>query len=58
MAMMNTGKSVYENLQDMLKLAEELRDTFKAQGNEYRAAVYAAKVEQHKAALARYEVQS
>lgn len=47
--------TVYENLQDMLKLAEELRDTFKAQGNDYRAGLYARKVEEHKAALAKYE---
>lgn len=47
--------TVYENLQYMLKLAEELRDTFKAQGNEYRANLYARKVEEHKAALARFQ---
>ena len=47
--------TVYENLQQLLKLAEELRDTFKAQGNEHRAALYARKVEEHKAALAGFD---
>jgi hypothetical protein len=47
--------TVYENLQDMLRLAEELRDTFKAQGNDYRANLYANKVEQHKAELAKFD---
>ena len=46
--------TVRENLQEMLKLAEELRDAFKAQGNDYRAALYARKAEQHQAELASY----
>lgn len=46
--------TVYENLRDMLRLAEELRDTFKAQGNEHRAALYARRVEEHKAALSKF----
>lgn len=48
-------ETVYENEKAMLALAEELRDTFKAQGNEYRAALYARKVEEHKAKLSKYE---
>lgn len=43
-----------ENLEEMLKLAEELRDAFTAQGNDYRAALYARKAEQHHAELARF----
>jgi len=44
--------TVYENLKEMLALAEELHAKFKAEGNEQRATIYAQKVAQHKAELA------
>jgi hypothetical protein len=46
-------KTVYENLKEMLEMAEELQAMFAAKGDS-RAALYAVKVEQHKAELAKY----
>ena len=47
-------KTVYETIKEMLKDAEEIRDMAKAKGDEKRAAIWDAKVAQHKAELAKY----
>ena len=48
-------KTVYENLKEMLKDAETIRDMAKAKGDLDRAALWEVKVQLHKAELARYE---
>lgn len=47
-------KTVYENIKEMLKDAEEIRDMHAAKGDTARAALWASKVAEHKAELAKY----
>ena len=47
--------TVYENLKGMLQDAEEIRAMAEANGDAEREALWARKVEQHRAKLARYD---
>lgn len=47
-------KTVYENIKGMLKDAEEIRAIAEAKGDKARADLWARKVEEHKAELAKY----
>jgi hypothetical protein len=51
-------RTYYENLQEMLALAEELRAKFDADGNADRAALYRVKADLHRAELATYDGRS
>jgi hypothetical protein len=49
--------TVYENIKGMMKDADDIRALHEANGDKARAELWARKVEEHKAELAKYRLE-